>query len=284
MPAKKSPKSATKKTAAKKSARSAKKAPASKKTARSTAKKASRKAASSASVKTATATAKDGSVTASKTTRKKDATETIRKVQQNHNHVKQHTVKGNYVLFTIEEAREILAKRAKEESVQPKKAAKKRKPAAPAKQEAPVVDTAQQAKSRHAAASLDDILGLSAAAPSAASNKVPRKFQKYYALLIELRDEVRAELNLHSNDTLKRSSKDDSGDIAISVDAGTDNFDRDFALSLLSTEQDALKEIEAAIQRIYNGSYGICEETGEPISEERLEAVPFTRFSVQGRF
>ena len=82
---------------------------------------------------------------------------------------------------------------------------------------------------------------------------------------------------------MKRSQKEDAGDISISVDAGTDNFDRDFALSLLSTEQESLKEIEAAIERIYNGTYGNCEVTGEPIDPERLEAVPFTRFSLEGQ-
>jgi RNA polymerase-binding transcription factor DksA len=67
------------------------------------------------------------------------------------------------------------------------------------------------------------------------------------------------------------------------ADAGTDNFDRDFALSLVSSEQDALFEIEEAIQRIYDGSYGICEITGKPINKDRLEAVPFTRYSVEGQ-
>ena len=67
------------------------------------------------------------------------------------------------------------------------------------------------------------------------------------------------------------------------MDAGTDTFDRDFALSLLSGEQEALNEIEASLKRIFNGTYGICEETGEAINPERLGAVPFTRFSLEGQ-
>lgn len=278
MPAKKSPKSVSKK-AAKSSKQPAKKAAAKKAPAKKTpAKKATAK---KAPVKK-TAAKKAVAAESARKAPKKDATDTIRKVQKSHKPTKQHPVKGNYVLFTIEDAREILKNRKKEEAATSPKATKVKstKAAAPKPE---VVQEAPAVKSRHAPASLDDILGISSVKTPAKQNKVPRKFQKYFALLADLRDEVRAELNLHSSDTLKRSSKDDAGDIAISVDAGTDNFDRDFALSLLSTEQDALNEIEAAIQRIYDGTYGICEETGVEIDAERLEAVPFTRFSVEGQ-
>ena len=62
-------------------------------------------------------------------------------------------------------------------------------------------------------------------------------------------------------------------------DAATDTFDRDLTLSLVSFEQEKLYEIEAALKRIDDGSYGICELTGWPIPQRRLEAVPWTRFS-----
>jgi RNA polymerase-binding transcription factor DksA len=65
------------------------------------------------------------------------------------------------------------------------------------------------------------------------------------------------------------------------ADAGTDNYDRDFALGMLSSEQDARYEIEQAIDRIRNGAYGKCELTGKPIEPERLEAIPWTRFSAR---
>ncbi len=67
------------------------------------------------------------------------------------------------------------------------------------------------------------------------------------------------------------------------ADSGTENFDRDFVLSLVSSEQEALSEIEAAIKRIANGTYGVCEITGKPIKKERLQAVPFTRHSLEGQ-
>jgi RNA polymerase-binding transcription factor DksA len=64
------------------------------------------------------------------------------------------------------------------------------------------------------------------------------------------------------------------------ADAGSDAYDRDFALSMLGKEQDALYEINEALKRIETGTYGLCEGTGTRISEERLEAMPFARFSI----
>ena len=65
------------------------------------------------------------------------------------------------------------------------------------------------------------------------------------------------------------------------ADAGSDAYDRDFALSLLSQEQDALYEIDQALKRIDLGTYGVCEMSGKPISHPRLEAIPFARFTVE---
>ena len=65
------------------------------------------------------------------------------------------------------------------------------------------------------------------------------------------------------------------------ADAGSDAYDRDFALNLLSQEQDALSEIDAALKRITLGTYGTCEISGKPIPKVRLEARPFARYTVQ---
>src|ERR1700756_4548539 len=65
------------------------------------------------------------------------------------------------------------------------------------------------------------------------------------------------------------------------ADAGSDAYDRDFALSLLSQEQDALYEIDEALKRIELGTYGKCEMSGKPIPRARLEAIPFARFTVE---
>jgi len=65
------------------------------------------------------------------------------------------------------------------------------------------------------------------------------------------------------------------------ADAGSDAYDRDFALSLLSQEQDALYEIEEALKRIEAGTYGVCEMSGKQIPHASLEAIPFARFTVE---
>ncbi len=136
------------------------------------------------------------------------------------------------------------------------------------------------------AASLADILGFNprAKASHAESEEdaVPEKFKRYYKLLVELRNHVTGQVDQHSEETLKRSAKEDSGDLSsYGTDGGTDSFDRDFALSLVANEQEALAEIEAAIQRIKAGTYGVCEHTEKPIPKERLLAVPFTRYTAE---
>ena len=65
------------------------------------------------------------------------------------------------------------------------------------------------------------------------------------------------------------------------ADAGSDSYDRDFALNLLSQEQDALFEIDEALKRIVKGHYGVCEMSGKQIPKARLEARPFARFTVE---
>lgn len=103
-------------------------------------------------------------------------------------------------------------------------------------------------------------------------------------LLLKLRDRVIDEISFLANDNLNRSAKDSSGDLSSysfhMADQGTDNFDREFAASLLNNEHDVLYEIEEALRRIDQGTYGICEMSGQPIERERLKALPFARYSV----
>lgn len=195
------------------------------------------------------------------------------------------------IAFSLEEVRE-LAKAATAKGSE--SATKGKIPTAKAKVDkvAAVSPAPKPAVPNHVkAASLADILGFNprkAAAPSAETDAdIPEKFRRYYRLLIELRNHVTGQLDQHTEDTLKRSSKEDAGDLSSygqhMADAGTDTFDRDFALSLVSSEQEALSEIEAAIQRIKAGTYGVCEITQKPIAKERLLAVPFTRYSAEAQ-
>lgn len=198
------------------------------------------------------------------------------------------------IAFTPEDALKILKTR-KEEAAKaaPKKkpAAKKKKAAKKAPKVEPKIEVPAEKRSFQSA-SLADILGFNPAAakPKPSNEDDPRvaaKFKKWYKLLLRMRNELKEGIHYHTEETLRRSSRDDSGDLSgygqHQADAGTETFDRDLALSLVSSEQEALIEIEEAIQRIYNGTYGVCEMTGEEIATERLEAVPFARHSVEGQ-
>jgi RNA polymerase-binding transcription factor DksA len=109
--------------------------------------------------------------------------------------------------------------------------------------------------------------------------KVKAEWVKYYQRLIELRDQLVRQMN----GLAKESAQEMAGYSLHMADSGTDNFDRDFALSLLSSDQDAIYEIEEALKRIEKNTYGICELTGKSIPRSRLDAIPWTRFTVQAQ-
>lgn len=196
------------------------------------------------------------------------------------------------IAFSLDEVREIAKKNAKKTAQAAGPEASK--PAKDARTDLPAKGASRPPTPNHVkAASLADILGFNpnkakkSTAEDADLEDVPEKYRRYYRLLLDLRNHVQESLGQHSEETLKRSAKEDAGDLSgygqHMADAGTDTFDRDFALSLVSNEQEALSEVEAAIKRIRTGTYGICELTGKPISRDRLLAVPFTRYSAEAQ-
>ncbi|NWK56013.1 TraR/DksA C4-type zinc finger protein [Verrucomicrobiaceae bacterium N1E253] len=106
--------------------------------------------------------------------------------------------------------------------------------------------------------------------------------KKQHQRLLDLRDGLLDAMYGVTHDTLKNTDGMETGAGGQHTgDAGSDSYDRDFALNLLAKEQDALNEIEQAIDRCNRGVYGVCEMSGEKIPKERLEAIPFARFTVQ---
>jgi RNA polymerase-binding transcription factor DksA len=136
-------------------------------------------------------------------------------------------------------------------------------------------------------ATLDDLLGSKKkqSAVQYDESRVPQKWMAFFKKLTAMRDRITLSVEERSAQTLKTSVKESAGDLSSydMADAGTDTFDYDYALSMVSSEQDMLKEIDAAINRIYNGTYGTCEVTGKPIGRDRLNAVPFARLSKEGQ-
>ena len=132
----------------------------------------------------------------------------------------------------------------------------------------------------HGSATSASILGQSSTkSKKNGAAKVKAEWVKFYERLLELREQLRRQMN----GLAKESAQELAGYSLHMADSGTDNFDRDFALSLLSSDQDAVYEIEEALKRIEKGTYGVCELTGKPIPRTRLEAIPWTRFTVQAQ-
>lgn len=118
---------------------------------------------------------------------------------------------------------------------------------------------------------------------SEADAKLSPFLKQQKARLLALRDGMLDSMAGVAKDNL-RSRAEGSEASAFGMhqaDAGSDAYDRDFALSLLSQEQDALYEIEEALKRLDAGTYGVCEMSGKEIPHPRLEAIPFARFTVE---
>ena len=151
------------------------------------------------------------------------------------------------------------AKPAPKPAAKPAPAAKPEKPAAAEVAKAPAAKAAP-------------------AAPVKVSGFVLKQRQR----LLDLRDElVDAMSGMTGEIRNAPEGSEASGSGMHQGDAGSDAYDRDFALSVLAKEQDALYEIEQALRRIDRGSYGICEMSGKSIPQARLEAIPFARLTVE---
>ncbi len=284
-PKKKVAKKAVKKAAPKSTKAAVRKAAAPKKAAAT--KKALKKAAKTPAPKKTVTTAAAPKKKSATSPSKEKAVLDARKRKQTPSIFKIRNRRNTPIVFTLDDVKEILDKR-RQTATEAK--SEKAKTKAGSARKATVAGDAPQENRVLGAASLADILGFNPAAPRGAEAEeasIPAKFKKFHKALIELRDRVRDGLSLHTSETLRKSSKDESGDLSgygqHMADAGSDSADRDFALSLVSNEQELLFEIEEALKRMREGNYGNCEITGEPIDKERLLAVPFTRYSLEGQ-
>jgi len=250
-----------------KSAKPAKKAPAKKATAKKT--PASKAPAKKAPVKKATAKKAPAKKAAAKKTPAKKAV------------VKKAPAKKA-------PAKKAPAKKAPAKKAPAKKAPEKKAPAkketspkqAPSKKTA-LTKSATKTASKKNSASAN---GVEKSPPVLIKSPHPAGFiQKQQQRLLDLRDELVDAMSGMTRDTIRNAPEgsEASGSGMHQGDAGSDAYDRDFALSVLAKEQDALYEIEQALRRIKQGCYGVCELSGEKIPQPRLEAIPFARLTVQ---
>lgn len=115
-------------------------------------------------------------------------------------------------------------------------------------------------------ASTADVLG--------ANGLVDARFRKYFDQLVEMRESL-LERRGRLGDLSSMAEVNHNVNVA---DRGSDEYDAGEQFGQFSSDQDAVYEIDQALRRIADGSYGICEATGRMIPEERLEAIPWTRF------
>ena len=103
--------------------------------------------------------------------------------------------------------------------------------------------------------------------------------------LIALRARLRGDVDQMADATLKKSRSEANGDLSSMpihmADIGSDNFEQEFTLSLMQSEGGTLEQIETALERIEDATYGQCEECGSRIPKQRLRAVPYAAMCVK---
>ena len=99
--------------------------------------------------------------------------------------------------------------------------------------------------------------------------------------LVALRARLQGDMTQMEDNALNKDHNKTTSMPNHMAELGSGNFDQELTLSLLGSEKDALDQIEAAIERIADGSYGRCETCGMNIPKSRLEAIPYAAWCVQ---
>lgn len=106
----------------------------------------------------------------------------------------------------------------------------------------------------------------------------------YRQTLLNLRSRLKGDVSHLADEALRGSQKDASGNLSSMpihmADVGTDNFEQEFTLNLLANEEQVLVEIAAALDRMSDGTFGMCEECTSPIPKLRLKTLPYARYCV----
>ncbi len=112
----------------------------------------------------------------------------------------------------------------------------------------------------------------------------PERIEHFKQLLLIKRHELLHNVS-HMEEEALRKSLQTSGDLSSMpihmADLGSDNYEQDLAVGLMDGERRLLREIDRALDRIQQGTYGICEGTDKPISRARLEAMPWARYCIE---
>ncbi|MBF0384472.1 MAG: TraR/DksA family transcriptional regulator [Candidatus Omnitrophica bacterium] len=107
-----------------------------------------------------------------------------------------------------------------------------------------------------------------------------KELETYEKELLKLKEDIVHDIkNMHDNTRSgDNESKDLSGHVMHMADVATDMYDKEFNLGLASKDRELLQEIEDALQRIKEGTFGVCIATGKHITKARLKAIPYVKY------
>jgi RNA polymerase-binding protein DksA len=110
----------------------------------------------------------------------------------------------------------------------------------------------------------------------------PRELENFRDLLLAKRREIVGDMSQMEREALRSAGGSNLSNLPLHMaDMGTDNYEQEFTLGLVEKDRVLLREINQALAKIMDGTYGICEGTGKPISKVRLEAQPWARYSIE---
>jgi RNA polymerase-binding protein DksA len=109
-----------------------------------------------------------------------------------------------------------------------------------------------------------------------------KELEFFRDLLSAKRRELLGDVHSMEEEALRSTSGSNLSNLPIHMaDMGTDNYEQEFTLGLVEKDRQLLREINVALQKIRDGTYGICEGTGKPITKARLEAKPWAKYSIE---
>lgn len=110
------------------------------------------------------------------------------------------------------------------------------------------------------------------------------EFAQFKKLLLSLRERLVGKVDSMQGEALKRSRQDASGDLSNvpihMADVGTDNYERDLMIELIQSGEESLRNIDTALEKIEEGTFGACELCGKKINRERLKALPYAKLCI----
>jgi RNA polymerase-binding protein DksA len=111
------------------------------------------------------------------------------------------------------------------------------------------------------------------------------ELKTYKQRLLSLRARLRGDVSAMADAALKKTRSEANGDLSSMpihmADIGSDNYEQEFTLSLMQNEEGTLESIEAALEKIEENLYGVCDECGGAISKSRLNAIPYTPLCIK---